>query len=97
MIVKVGSSDIRLGLFSEGARRCAVGDELRKTPCTRSCDGKSSQVSDRSSSLVAGVNHQGGRGCRPETTSRGYDRLDDAFWRLIRAWRTGVVPWSQLH
>ena len=40
---------------------------MRKTvPCTRSRDGESS-VSDRSWSRCR--NHQGGRGCRPETTA----------------------------
>ena len=50
-----------------------VDDELRKTvPCTRSRDGESS-VSDRSSSRCR--NHQGGRGCRPETTARFFMKL----------------------
>ena len=41
---------IGLEIFSEGARRRAVGDELRKTvPCSRSRDGESS-VSDCTSS-----------------------------------------------
>jgi len=45
--------------------------------CTRSSDGKSS-VSDSSSSCCR--NHQGGRGCRPDTTARGYsDRLDEVL------------------
>jgi len=65
-------------MFSEGARRQAVGDELRKTvPCSRSRDGEST-VSDRSSSCNR--NYQGRRRCRPQTTARGYsDRLDNVL------------------
>jgi len=48
MILKTG---INLGIFSKGARRCTVGDELRNTVlCT-------SSVSDRSSSRCR--NHHG--------------------------------------